>query len=401
MAIPKKPIDEQDRLSELFQFSILDSEPEQDFDEIVQLASAICECPISLISLIDQNRQWFKARIGLNVSETERNVAFCAHTILGKDIMIVEDATKDNRFFDNPLVSGKPDIRFYAGMPLISSAGFNMGSLCVIDSKPNSLSESQINALKTLSRQVIKQMELRKKNKELARLTDINNKIISVISHDYISPLVSVDSLLTLVEKDEFSLEELKEWAPKVRESVQRSIDLSSDLIKWSVTKIQKNECQNESFFLKTISEEVVSANQSLFKAKNNTVINLIEDGSSLWGEVNFVKIICRNLLLNANKYTSAGTITLRSKDTGNFMEICISDNGVGIKKEKLEQLFQWKRTLSTPGTKGEKGSGIGLLLCKDLAESIGGKLWAESNQETGASFYFTIPKVQMTGLLK
>jgi signal transduction histidine kinase len=397
MIIPKKTSNELGRLSELFQYSILDSLPEQDFDEIVQMASAICGCPISLITYIDQNRQWFKARLGMEITETKRDFSICGHTILGDDILIVPDTLKDERFFDNPFINGDQGIRFYAGMPLVTSSGLNMGSLCVLDRKPRKLDESQIKALQMLSRQVIKLMELRKKNMELARLTEINNKIISIINHDYISPLSSINSLLNLMEEKSFSLEELKEWGPQVRESVEMAIELSSELIKWSVSKIQKQGFEHSTYALKGVSEGIIASSQSLFNKKNNKVINLIDDGISLLGDVNFIKIICRNLLLNANKFTANGTITFSAKADGNFVEICISDTGMGIKKEQLNKLFQWEGKQSTPGTNGEKGNGIGLLLCKDLVESLGGKIWAENNEQAGASFYFTVPKIQKT----
>ena len=162
------PENETARLSALLNYNVLDSAPEEAFDEITRLASEICQTPISLVSLVDQERQWFKSRVGLAATETPRDLAFCAHAILNDDIFLVEDSKKDERFHDNPLVTGDPKVEFYAGVPLKTPEGHNIGTLCVIDNKPNTLTKSQKEALKTLGKQVIKQLELTQKIKEIA-----------------------------------------------------------------------------------------------------------------------------------------------------------------------------------------------------------------------------------------
>ena len=159
---------ERKRLTVLWQYDVLDTVPEEVFDELTELAARICEAPTALISLVDENRQWFKSRVGVTVKETSRDVSFCAHAIRHDGLFVVPDATKDDRFASNPLVISDPKIRFYAGAPLISPDGFALGTLCVIDKVPRILRSEQQQALRVLARHVMTQLELRRHAHELA-----------------------------------------------------------------------------------------------------------------------------------------------------------------------------------------------------------------------------------------
>lgn len=162
------PENEKKRLKVLWQYEVLDTIPEEVFDDLTELAAKICEAPIALISLVDEDRQWFKSKFGTTVKETSRNVSFCAHAINQNDLFIVPDAAQDARFSSNPFVVGEPKIRFYAGAPLITPDGVALGTLCVIDKVPRTLREEQMQALRILSRHVVTQLELRRRSKELA-----------------------------------------------------------------------------------------------------------------------------------------------------------------------------------------------------------------------------------------
>ena len=169
MTAAPKPLNEERRLEALQGFEILDTPAEKAFDDLVRLAAYICETPIAAVSFIDRDRQWFKAKVGLELSETKRDLAFCAHAILTPDdTLIVPDASLDARFSDNPLVTGEPKIRFYAGAPLVTENGLVLGTLCVVDYIPKELNAAQIKALTVLRNQVIRELELHKKNIELS-----------------------------------------------------------------------------------------------------------------------------------------------------------------------------------------------------------------------------------------
>ncbi len=185
MQIAELPSDEELRLLDLASYRILDTPVEQEFEELVELAGQLFGFPISLITLLDKDRQWFKAKRGVSEDGTGRDVAFCAHTILQDGVMIVEDTTKDERFSGNPFVTGERHIRFYAGAPIISPTGYKLGAICVIDDKPNSISPEQERALNILSNQVTRLLELRFRNQVFEQrakeLIDMKNKALQQV----------------------------------------------------------------------------------------------------------------------------------------------------------------------------------------------------------------------------
>lgn len=185
MEVAAIPEDEQQRLEALNSYQVLDTETEKEFDDLVQLAADICDTPIALISLVDPNRQWFKAAVGLDAKETPRDIAFCSHAILQKDILEVEDTFLDRRFYDNPLVLDDPNIRFYAGAQLTTPEGYKLGTLCAISDQPKKLTDKQRSSLKTIASEVIARMELHKKLRVMQLLQqqlEQKNQVLDAIS---------------------------------------------------------------------------------------------------------------------------------------------------------------------------------------------------------------------------
>jgi len=407
MKIAPLPPDEQSRLACLYKYDILDTEAEKDFDDIVQLASRVCQTEISLISLIDEHRQWFKARLGVENHETPRDPAFCAHALFSDEIMIVPDARKDDRFFDNPFVTGSPNIRFYAGMPLTMDDGSRLGTLCVIDHEPRKLNEDQKSCLRILGKQVVNLLELRLKNKEvnqalhtveqqkenLQKLNEAGNRLLSVIGHDLRSPFATLCALLELYEADKMSQEEFLDIMKAVRLNTHSALDLLNDLLVWAEDQFTNSEIHTESILLNPLVNEVIRDQRALLKRKGYQAVNLVPGDCQAQADRNALAFMLRNLLINANKFTENGTIKVQAEISEQNIRISVVDSGIGMSRPQLDKLFDPTSRSSTHGTRGEKGSGLGLQLCKEFAKRHGGCIGAESEPGKGSRFYFTLER--------
>lgn len=238
---PPKPSNEFERLKALRSFNIMDTEPDQFFDNVTALASYICGTSMALVTFIEEERQWFKSKIGLDSTETTRDEAFCAYAIHQSDTMVVSDPLLDERFSNNPLVTGNPNIRFYAGAPLMTSDGYGLGTLCVLDSKKIELSHDQLKALDELRDMTMKYMELQKGKQERARLdkememmqervgfmlkeVEVKNSELQefskTLAHDFRAPLRGIASLADWMIED---------YAEKLPDEVQEQLLLIKD----------------------------------------------------------------------------------------------------------------------------------------------------------------------------
>jgi hypothetical protein len=253
------------RLLDLESYSILDSLLEEDFDNLTAIASEICGTPISLVSLLDHNIQWFKSHHGLGVSETPKEFAFCAHAINSSDsVFTVNDARRDERFHNNPIVTGDPYVVFYAGVPLVGENGLQFGTLCVIDNEPKMLDENQIKSLKALSKQVVNLMELRKKKLELEKaLTILKEKNKELERFEFItvmdlkSPLLNISSISQKLSTS--YKEKIGDYGFQMLESIQHSSkelkSLISGLLEFDKHKENEPSAVTWTNLIETISE--------------------------------------------------------------------------------------------------------------------------------------------------
>ncbi len=391
MIVAPIPENETQRLQALKKYQVLDTEPEPEYDELVQLASEICNAPMSLISLIDTDRQYFKSNKGFTGSSSPRDTAFCTHAILDDTIMEVEDAKKDSRFHDNPFVIEDPNIRFYAGMPLVNPEGYKLGTLCVLDKKPRKLTVLQRQALKTLARQVVKQFELRLKNQELNRLSDIQNKMLSVISHDVRGPLNSLQILLEFIDPTETDTQELKEVLADALKLVGNGRELLENMLEWANSMQKDGGFFPEMVNLKSLTEALFQAHEVKARKKGLELVNKMPDNLEARIDKQMTTFILRNLLTNALKFTASGSISIRAKSIPGGVELFVKDTGCGISPQDLPKLLHWGNRFTTRGTAKEGGAGVGLLLAREFIHRHGGELRIESTLHEGTTMHFTL----------
>jgi signal transduction histidine kinase len=386
---------ETQRIEELLRYEVLDTEDEQALDELTQLASAICGTSISLISLVDKDRQWFKSRVGLDSTETPRDSAFCAHAILQDQIFEVPDTLKDERFVDNPLVTGGQEIRFYAGAPLVSANGMPIGTLCVIDAEPKKLDDTQQLALNTLAKQVVSQLELRLHNRHLQRMQKEQQQILAVMSHDLRSPFNGILGLSQILQEEAGTLESasLAAMAGGILESSLKVYQLLDELLQWSSNQLGAIQVELEDTALKPLILETLDLMKENLAFKKLYITQDNNENVVAIADVNLTKTIIRNLLANAIKYTpEGGSIHIETEFSGDEVKLIITDTGEGIPEELKRELFSHS-VVSQRGTQGELGHGLGLSLCGDFARKQGGYLSLDKNYEDGAKLILNLPR--------
>lgn len=398
MLIAPKHKSEAQRIAELMRFDVLDTQDEEAFDELTELASTICGVPISLISLIDKDRQWFKSRLGLQVNEAPREVAICAHTILQQEVFEVSNTLEDERFNDNPLVTGDPNVRFYAGAPLITKNGLPIGTLCVLDQKPNQLTDSQKRALELLAKQVVGQLELRLSYQKLTRIENERKKIFSVIGHDLRTPFTGILGLSKILNDKAATLErsKIQSMAGNILSSSLQVFQIIDELMQWTQRRLGRTYSRPEpSDLLRMINETLALLNDAIKLKKLNCQLQVAQDIQVL-ADAAIVKTVLRNLISNAIKYSqNGGLIKISAKVEEQQAIVSVEDEGSGIAKDVMSRLFK-EMVDSHEDVTGLKGSGIGLSLCSELILTQNGKIWVDESYQQGARVQFTLPIAQL-----
>ena len=398
MQTPEIPYNEKERLEELLSYDVLDTLPEESFDAITAIAAQICQTSISLVSLVDDKRQWFKSNLGLDAGETPKDIAFCAHAInRPESLMVVNDALLDERFADNPLVTGNPNIRFYAGAPLISSSGLPLGTLCVIDTKPKELNDDQLKALKALSNQVMAQLELRKslkeikqKHTELEQRTEDLSRFAHLVSHDLKSPLRAMATLSEMILEE--SRGKLNSEAESALHMLIGKATHAYKLVDGILQHILSGEHANEpeEIQLDSFIERVVqfcSPPQDIHVIIDTQVSKVFLDSTILHQ-------ILQNLISNAIKYCDKeeGIVRITSLAEGDTLMLLVSDNGPGIPEESHAAIFDMFKKLKVSDRYGIPGTGIGLNTVKRMLEVLNGSIRIESTMGEGSEFIVRIP---------
>lgn len=388
------PSDDQRRLKELHRYEVLDTSYEAEFNDVAQLAATICKTPIALISLIDSKRQWFKAKVGIDLNEFPRDISFCGHTIIADtEVFEITDTSEDERFLDNPLVIGEPYIRYYAGVPLINQNGYKMGTISVLDTKPGEINAEQIFTLQTLARQVVKLLDQNLMNKQLEsqriklqQQMELQNRILSIIAHDVRNPIGAVKSIIELNARKILSQQDSSELMNMAGKQIDGTVELLNNLVDWGSMQMKGKGFETEKVHVRTLVSNMFKSFEVMSSLKSNIMVNLVDEDLFIRSDINAIRFILRNLISNANKFTMEGVITVYAHKEDKKVMVSVSDTGVGMNAEMQAKLFDGEHYQSTSGTSNEKGSGLGLILTKDFIEMLGGTITVESQQDKGTS---------------
>lgn len=421
MKKPQIPANESERLIALQRYQILDTLPERVYDDLTQLAADICETPIALISLVDQNRQWFKSKVGIDAVETPRDISFCGHVVAEESILIVPNATEDCRFADNPLVVQDPKIRFYVGVPLTTPDCYILGTLCVIDMQSKNLNAKQIQQLTALSRLVISQLELRLNeqlsrrllsvvelaNEKLIRATKHKDEFLATMSHELRTPLNAILGMAEGLQEEVFG--KISDRQIQALQIIERSgthlLGLINDIL--DIAKIESGQLNlklTPTSIYHLCESSIAFIKPQALRKKLQIDIKIPENLPDLLVDEQRICQVLINLFTNAVKFTpEGGKITIEvtkipsSPDTNGslspeYLRIVTIDTGIGISSANINKLFQPFIQIDSSLNRQYQGTGLGLSIVKHIVELHGGRVGLTSELGVGSCFTIDLP---------
>jgi signal transduction histidine kinase len=377
---------EAERLQALRSYGILDTAIEPAFDDITRIASHVCRTPISLISLVDEDRQWFKSEIGLGFRQTPLEQSFCAHALLEHSFLEVPDTRRDTRFDCHPLVTDKPHVRFYAGALLRTPDGLPLGTVCVLDDMPRELSAEQRDILTALARQVMAQMEFRRSLLLSDRLQRNISRLMAVAGHDLKQPLqvmvLAIDRTRSKLTdpKDRQRLGLALDAGTRMAEELDRLAETSALQTGLGAPKLKR-------FAVSEIFQSIIH-NWHLHAEAKGLRLVVQPSKAQIVSDPTMLRAIIGNLVGNAIKYTERGRVLVGCRKHGNFLSIEVLDSGSGIPAEQLGAIFDAFHQIHP----ASEGLGLGLSIVRRTAEALGHAIALKSDLARGSHFTVLVP---------
>lgn len=387
-AAPPVPENELERLADLHAYEILDSDPEEAFEDIVSVAAFICGTRWARVNFVDAQRQWTKAVVGMSRDDAPRDFAFCTHTIVAPDgVLVVNDAAADERFRDNPYVVGEPRIRFYAGSAVYAESGRPVGAICVLDPEPRELDADQLEALKKLSRLATRQLELRRLlNRErslVGELRDLDRRKVEFqagVAHDFRTPLTSIRGYTELLVEGEIEPATALAVIGRATDRLLKLLDsIGGD-----------KRFAPETLDLRELARATITLVQPA--AEESAVgVRLLGDSTPVVGDPHLLALVTDNLIGNAVKYAPGATVEVEVFTAGDHVGLEVRDTGIGIPVAELERVFE--RRYRATNSAGIEGTGLGLAVVSEIVDQHAGTIIATLNPGGGTIFRTTLPR--------
>jgi signal transduction histidine kinase len=394
------PADEPARLAALLDARVLDTPAEEDFDDIALLASEICQTPMGMVSLVDRDRQWFKAKIGVDIREAPRDLSFCAHTITGSDMLEVRDAREDVRFSDNPYVMAEDGLRFYAGAPVVLDGMHSVGTVCVVDHQPRTLTESQRRALRSLARHASVQLELRRYARHageiaerLRELDQMKDTFLVSVSHEFRTPLSSIVGYLEILLEGSYEAETERRFLTVMQRNSSRLLRLIEELL--LVARLTETGMELDLVEL-DLTEVLRSALESVRVEADQREVRLVDDGTGpvpARGDIRRLGQALDHVLSNAVKFTGPGGEVVVRAQNGDRPGITVTDNGMGIAEKDLPHVFDRFYRGDTAELMAVPGPGLGLTIVQAIVDAHNGTVRLESEPGVGTTVDLTLPR--------
>lgn len=379
------------RIETLRKFDILDTPPDGTYDHIVKLVAKLLNVPIAIVSLVDTDRIWFKSAFGLDVQQIPKEEGLCASAILSTDFYMVENALKDPRTLRNSLVTSEFGLKFYAAVPLTTSDGFNLGTLCVLDKKPRTLNETEQLILEDLAYVVIEQLELRL----MARMAiHSQNKMAYMITHDVRSAVCHIPALVDMIKEENGNPDEIEQIGDMIKSAADKSMHAVDSFLMQAKNFSKDINYRFEPFDFSELTNRIISTNKVLASNKQQKIESSVEPNIIVNGDKTRLSELIDNFLSNAIKYSPRGkNITVVLEKKGEKLILEVKDEGQGMTIEDMNNAFKRFSKLSATPTGNEESTGLGLWIAKEIAESHGGNVKVKSEgKDKGTVFTIELP---------